>query len=122
MISKTRIDNKLERKENPNLRKIIILLKKQKEQFWVSVANMIASPKRKSYSINIHKINKFTKANDKVLVPGKILSEGILDHAITIASFSLSQKAKEKLKNSKIVSIEQLLKENPSGKGIKVII
>lgn len=122
MTSKTDIEKKLQKKENPKLRKLIILLKKQKSQFWLSLANLAANPKRKAIAVNIEKINRVTKKDDKVLVPGKVLAQGSLEHPVTIAAFSLSEGARQKLKNAKVIAIEQILHENPQGKDIKIII
>jgi len=47
-----------------------------------------------------------------VIVPGKVLGDGEMDHKITIAALSFSQQAREKLKECKIVSIEELAKSN----------
>lgn len=122
MTSKTKIEKKLRKKENPELAKLIISLKKQKNKFWLDIANLLASPKRKSIEVNIIKINKNSKPNDIVIVPGKILSEGSLEHELTIAYSNASEKAKEKLKKAKIISIEQLAKQNPEARGVKVIV
>lgn len=121
-ISKTKIEKKLQRKENPELVRLIITLKKQKKPVWLAIANLLASPKRKNIAVNILKIDALTKENDIAVVPGKILAEGSLSHDVTIAAFSVSQAAKEKLKNAKLLTIEQLLKTNPQGRGVKIII
>lgn len=121
-VSKTKIEKRLKRKENPNLVKLIIMLKKQKKPIWLAVANLLSSPKRKGIVVNIAKIEKLTKANDTVIVPGKILAQGNLLHNVTIAAFSVSHAAREKLKNAKLLTIEQLLKINPEGRDVKIII
>jgi len=121
-ISKTKIEKKAQRKENPKLAKLIITLKKQKKPLWLAIANLLANPKRKAVAVNISKIEKLTKANDTAIVPGKILAQGNLTHNVTIAAFSASHTAREKLKNVKLLTIEQLLKMNPEGRNIKIII
>lgn len=121
MTSKTKIEKKLRRKEKPSLVRLIILLKKQKKAFWLAVANLLASPKRKSVDVNIEKINRLAKDNETIVVPGKVLSQGELSKNVTIASYNASQSAKEKLK-SNLITIEELLKKNPSAKGARIII
>jgi len=122
MKSKTKIEKRLRKKEHPGLVKLVILLKKQKKPIWLAVAALLVRPKRKNVSVNLSKINKLTKANDVALIPGKLLASGNLEHAVTIAAFSCSKQAKEKSKNAKIISIEELLKQNPQGKNVKIII
>lgn len=123
-ISKTKIEKKLQRKKNPELARLIIILKKQKKPIWLAVANLLATPKRKAIAVNIAKIDALTKENDAIIVPGKILAQGSLTHGVTIVAFSISQAAKEKLKNAnaKLLTIDQLLRTNPAGKGVKIII
>ncbi len=119
-ISKNKLKEKIRKKENLEMKRIANLLKKE-NAFWMEVAYYIAMPKRKGIHINLSKINKETKEGDIVLVPGKVLSEGELDHKISIAALSFSKSAEKKLKGCKIVSIEELLKNNKEGKGIKLI-
>ena len=66
------------------------------------------------------RLNKYTKDNEIILVPGKVLGTGNLNHKLTIAAFSYSETAKEKLKGN-IVSIDELLKKDPKGKNIRII-
>jgi large subunit ribosomal protein L18e len=113
-ISKTKIEKRIRKKRNPPLRELIIKLKKDNQ---LKLADLLASPRRKSITVNIEKINKTTKADDVAVVPGKILGKGNIEHKITIAAFSFSQQAKEKLKDCKIVSIDAAIKN----KNFKVI-
>ncbi|PIU76011.1 50S ribosomal protein L18e [Candidatus Pacearchaeota archaeon CG06_land_8_20_14_3_00_35_12] len=108
-------------KTDPKLRNLIILLKKQKKAFWLRIAQLLARPKSKTAEVNFEKLNKMTSANETVIVPGKLLGTGKLEHPLTIAVFSVSNKAKNE-KNAKLISIEQLLKNNLQGKNIKIII
>jgi len=58
-----------------------------------------------------------------VVVPGKLLGAGALDHAVTVAAFGASEKAKEKLAaaKAKYLSIPELVEKNPKGANIKII-
>jgi large subunit ribosomal protein L18e len=121
-ISKTRIQKKFERKIQPDLIRITLMLKKQKKPFWLAVANLLLKPRRKKVAVNLTKINKLTKANSFVIIPGKVLSSGDLEHNVTIAAFSSSKEAQEKVKaKGKIITIEELLKQNPQGKNVKIL-
>jgi large subunit ribosomal protein L18e len=122
MISKTRIAKRLERKENPLLREMIILLKKQKKPFWVKIADMLSRPD--NYSVNLEKLDNLTKEKETVIVPGKLLATGSLNHSLNIAAFSASESAKQKLKLSKsqLITLKELLKQNPKGVDVRIII
>jgi large subunit ribosomal protein L18e len=106
-ISKTRIEKKIARKRNPELRRLIIKLKKQNQ---LEVASMLSLPKRKGIELNIGRLNKETKEGDKVLVLGKVLGTGNINHKIIIAAFSFSEDAKSKLKGCSIIDIEDAIK------------
>jgi len=56
------------------------------------------------------------------VVPGKVLGAGVLDHKVTVAAFAFSQSARERIDAvGKTLSIEELLKKNPKGTGIKLM-
>jgi len=121
MIIKRRISKRIEKKTNYQLRELIIFLKKQKSEFWVRAAQLLARPRKKKIIVNFERLNDITNSNDIILIPGKLLAFGNLKHPLTISCYSCSSAAKSQ-KNAKITSIENLFKINPSGKGIKLII
>jgi large subunit ribosomal protein L18e len=118
MISKTKVKKRMERKSNPALLNVILLLRKQKSPFWTKIAGIISKPKRKFVAVNLSKISRYSKDGDNVIVPGKVLGAGELSHKITLAAVSASQEARKK---AKIISIEEVAKKNPKGDGLKII-
>jgi len=110
------------RKEKPGLIREIAFLRK-KGDFWFSVAAQLAKPRRKAAKVNLEKLNKLTREGEVIVVPGKILSSGKLSHALTVGAFSISEKTKEKLKDSgsKLFSIKELASKYIGGKGVKII-
>jgi large subunit ribosomal protein L18e len=118
MISKTKIKERMKKKTNPIILETILVLRKQKSPFWIRVAGLISKPKRKSIAVNISKINKYTKDGDVVVVPGKILGDGEMEHKITLAALSESEQARKKIK---LMKISELVNKNPKGEGIKII-
>ncbi len=122
MVPKNKIEKKLRKKNSHELVRTIILLKKQKSKIWIDLANILSNPKRRNKGVNIYKINKLTKANDVIVVPWKILSDGELHHALVISYFKISEASRKKLGKAKLITIEQLLSQNKEGKGVKIII
>lgn len=112
---------------NPELVQLIRFLKKQSREkdakIWLDVAKNLAKPRRRRASVNLSRINRHTKRSDIVVVPGKILGTGNLNHSLTIAAFDLSEKAEGKLKaaKAKFVSIPELVEKNPTGANVKII-
>ena len=102
---------------------LIEMLWKTKRRIWRKVAKELSKKNQYHVETNLHRINKHTKPNETVLVPGKVLSDGELDHRILIAAHAFSQAAREKLlrSKSKLMTIKELLDENPKGKNIKIM-
>ncbi|KON34303.1 MAG: 50S ribosomal protein L18e [miscellaneous Crenarchaeota group-6 archaeon AD8-1] len=112
---------------NPERIKLIRLLKKQsrenKTSIWLNIAKYLTKSQPQRTAVNLSKINRYTEKNEVVIVPGKVLGTGKLDHPVELAAFSLSRKAKEKIKaaESKYLTIQELMEKNPKGKRIKLI-
>jgi large subunit ribosomal protein L18e len=112
---------------NPELIQLIRFLKKQSKEknanIWRDVAKHLAKAKKQRVAVNLSRINRHTQKSDMIVVPGKILGTGTLNHSITVAAFSASGKAKEKLAaaKAKYLSIPQLVEKNPQGAKVKII-
>ncbi|MFQ5892245.1 MAG: 50S ribosomal protein L18e [Candidatus Methanofastidiosia archaeon] len=115
------------KKTNPNLVKLIEDLMnfgyKNKSMIWVYIAKRLAKPSRRMPEVNISKLNRFTKEGEIVLIPGKVLGSGNLDHSLTVSAFKFSKNAEKKIKEKgKIVEIPELMKKNPKGTHVKVMV
>jgi large subunit ribosomal protein L18e len=112
---------------NPQILQLIRLLKKQSREqevgIWRDVAEHLAKPSRQHIAVNLSRINRHTAKSDIIVVPGKILAAGTLDHAVTVAAFSASEKAKAKMAaaKAKYLSISELVEKNPKGSNVKII-
>lgn len=111
---------------NPNLQALIRELRlfgfKQNVPLWSRIADDLERSTRKRREVNVDRINKYTEANELVIVPGKVLSNGELDHKVTVAAFRFSADAESKInKQGKAISIQTLMKENPKAKGVRII-
>jgi large subunit ribosomal protein L18e len=112
---------------NPEIIQLIRFLKKQgnenEAKIWRDVAKHLAKTKQNRAAVNLSRINRYTQKSDVVVVPGKILGSGTIDHAVTVAALNASEKAKTKLAavNAKYVSISELVKTNPKGSNVKII-
>lgn len=120
MISQTKLKERARKKENPEVKELVDALRK-KGAFWVEVATVLVKPKRQSVKVNLGKLNKETKDGEVVVVPGKILSNGELNHKLTIGAFSVSAKALEKMKSVKILSLDKMAEDYKDGKGVKIV-
>ncbi|HID40996.1 MAG TPA: 50S ribosomal protein L18e, partial [Pyrodictium sp.] len=63
---------------------------------WRYVAELIDKPRRLRVEVNLSKINRYTQRGDVVVVPGKVLGAGNIDHPVTVAALGFSSQAVEK--------------------------
>jgi large subunit ribosomal protein L18e len=112
---------------NPQLIELISALRKQsKEQaapIWADVADYLAHTRSQRVVVNLSTINRNTDKAAVVVVPGKILASGALDHTVTVASFEASAATKAKIEGakSKYLTIQELMEKNPKGSNVKII-
>ncbi len=107
---------------NPLLQKLIKELReastKNQADIWNTIADELQKPTRRRRSVNILRINKHTKPNETVIVPGKVLGTGSMNHKVKVAAWQFSTSARQKLTT---LSIPELIKENPKGKDVRII-
>lgn len=121
MASKTKIKLHARKKTNPELVEIILLARKNEN--WLEIAKILSSSTRKQPAVNLSEINKNSKIGDTIIIPGKVLSKGNIAKKIKLCAFSISEQAREKLKETKsefIPLIEEISK-NKKAEGIKII-
>jgi len=115
------------RMTNPERMKLVKLLRKSSQQgkvkIWSLLAECIEKPKRRRVAVNLSRIDRNTKDGDVVVVPGKTLGSGTLTHPVSVAAFSFSQKAKEKVESAggKCLTIGEILAQNAEGSTVKII-
>ena len=112
---------------NPDLTNLIRLLKKKSREneapIWRDAAEKLSKPKRIRRAINVSRINRYTKENDAVLVPGKVLGTGLIRHPVKVAALNFSDQARFKIleANGKCLTLPELIKMSPKGTNIKII-
>ena len=111
------------KKTDQELIKLIRELKKQSNkqnvEIWKAVASILQKPTRKRINVNLYKINKYSRDNETVVVPGKVLGVGDIKKNITIAAYRYSESAQNKIKNK--MSIQEEIKKNPNGNKVRII-
>jgi len=112
---------------NPVLQSLIIELKKRSSEqsvnLWKRIASDLEKPSRQRRAVNLARINRYTDENDIIIVPGKVLGSGNLNHKLTISAYQFSGQAKDKLEKigAKMITLLDLSKEKPNGKNIKIV-
>ncbi len=95
--------------ENPERLRIIKKLKQKAKTEHVAMYDKISEElsrvRKNRRAVNIRKINRFTKEGDIVVVPGKVMGDGFLDHKVEIAAFSFTSGAEEKIAQSESTAL-----------------
>lgn len=114
-------------KSNEQLEGLIRELKRQssqqKVQIWRRIADDLQKPTRRRRIVNLSRLDRYTKENEVVVVPGKVLGSGELNHKLTIAAYNFSEQALEKIKKSKssTYSLYDFMRSNPKGGKARII-
>lgn len=112
---------------NPHEQQLITTLKReshsQQAPLWAAIAHDLERPSRQRRVVNLSRINRHTSNNETIIVPGKVLGSGNLDHSVTVAAWAFSTSAREHITKAKgqCLSILELLHKEPKGKNIKII-
>ncbi len=113
--------------ENLQLVNLIKFLRKAANEndarIWQSIADALSKPRSQRKAINLSHINRNSKKDETVAVPGKVLGAGRLEHPAMIAAFSFSNIAKDKIRKSKgkCVTFHKLVETNPKGSNVKIV-
>ncbi|NLK31484.1 MAG: 50S ribosomal protein L18e [Methanosarcina flavescens] len=117
---------KLTRKTNPRIVSLILTLKERANAntapIWKDIARRLEMPSRNYAAVNISKINRHTAKDDVLLIPGKVLGAGLLDHPVTVAALNFSDSAAKKITEAggRCLSLEEIVESNPKGSGIRI--
>lgn len=112
--------------KNTELQELIGELKKasieQDAAVWKAIALQLERPTRHQPIVNLSNLNRYTKQGETIVVPGKVLGDGELNHSLTVAALGFSCSAEMKLKASKatISTIADIMKKDPKGKTVRI--
>jgi large subunit ribosomal protein L18e len=115
------------RKENPELARVIIELNKaaraHKAPVWRATAERLQRPRHQVFPLNVGHLERLAEPQETVVVPGKLLAEGTLTKALTIGAVSYSSEARSKVQavGGNALSISELVKSHPDGKGVRLL-
>ena len=92
-------------------------------QLWKRIADDLEQPTRIRRAVNLYRIDKYTKANETIIVPGKVLGTGVLNHKVNVVAYAFSEGAKKKIiaANGTIASIADAVEKNPKAQKMRII-
>lgn len=115
------------RKTNTQLVEVINQLKAQSRDtgaaLWRDVAMRLSKSRKNWAQPNLSRISRHAPEGATVLVPGKLLGSGELSGEHTIAAYSVSTGAREKIEaaGGRVLTYSELMNENPEGKGVVIL-
>ncbi|PIN76884.1 50S ribosomal protein L18e [Candidatus Woesearchaeota archaeon CG10_big_fil_rev_8_21_14_0_10_36_11] len=97
--------------------------KTHESRFWKRIVHDLNKPTRQRRTVNIYKIDKFARDGETIIVPGKVLSVGMLSKKVDVAAMNFSDEARSKIVQAKgkVLSIKELLVQNPEGKNVRIL-
>ena len=95
--------------------------KKNEAPIWSRLADLALKSSSRRV-VNLTRINKTTKDNDVLFVPGKVLGTGNISHKIILSSFSMSTTAAKKIiqTGGSVMTYSDMIKKYPTGKGVMI--
>lgn len=114
-------------KTDPTLLILIQELKRESREgdvaIWRDIARRLEKPRRNWAEVNISRLERYANDGDTIVVPGKVLGAGSLSKKLTVAAYRFSDSAKEMIENAggRNITIKELVEENPSGTGVRIM-
>ena len=108
------------RDKNQELQNLIIELDHKEQPIWKAVAK---GPRRVGFKMNLYRLEKLTEGKETIVVPGTVLGTGELSKSLTVAALKFSGGSKQKIEKAggKCLEIDQLVKQHPDGKGVRLM-
>ena len=90
---------------------------------WTKVADYVQKSRSNQKIINLKKIDETTEDGNAIIVTGKVLGTGNISHKVSVSSFSISNSAAKKIKESggEVLKFSEMIERFPTGKGVKII-
>lgn len=118
---------KIKGRTDPNKIALIRFLKgaaaKNKTKIWALLASEMLKTRRRRIAVNLSRLNRISSPGDILLIPGKVLGTGSLNHRLDVAAESFSIAAQKKISNAggQCLTIEELVKKDPKGSQVRII-
>lgn len=108
-------------------RRLIIKLKRQSRnpggRIWRTLYEDLQTARRNRVTVNIGDLQRRFTKGQVMVVPGKVLSDGVVEDKLQVAAYAFSSQARAKIEaqGGKCFTLEELMENNPTGKNVKLI-
>jgi large subunit ribosomal protein L18e len=107
--------------------RLAIALKRQSRnpggRVWRVLLERMLAPRRNRTAINLTALQRNFEKGRIMVVPGKVLANGVIQDKLQVAALAFSAKARTKIetRGGKCLSLEELMQTNPTGKDLKMV-
>jgi large subunit ribosomal protein L18e len=63
--------------------------KKNKAPIWKALEHELSARRSNKREVNVSRLSDITKDDEVVIIPGKVLGSGAIDHKLTVCTFSI---------------------------------
>ena len=90
---------------------------------WRDVALRLSKSRKNWASPNLSRVSRYAPEGATIVVPGKLLGTGEVSGSPTIVAYSVSAGARAKVEEAggRIMTLAELMNDNPSGSGVYIL-
>ena len=90
---------------------------------WRDVALRLEASRSNWAEPNLSRLSRTAGGDETILVPGKLLGSGDITGSPNVAAYSVSAGARSKIEaaGGRVMSIRDLMNDNPNGKGVRIL-
>jgi len=114
-------------KENSELVRLVVELRRAARAhhapIWGSVADRLERPRHQLTPLNVGHLERLTRPDETVVVPGKVLANGPLSKRLVVGAFAYSTEARAKIHaaGGTALTLHDLLRSKPDGAGVRLL-
>lgn len=107
--------------------RLIIKLKRQSRnpggRIWRTLYNDLQTVRRDRPTVNVGDLQRLHSRGRMMVVPGKVLGDGIVVDKLDVAAVGFSTQARAKIegKGGQCLTIEEFMEKNPTGKNARIV-
>jgi large subunit ribosomal protein L18e len=97
--------------------------KRNKAPIWRSLEAELSGPRRNRREINLGRLSEITHKDEVVVIAGKVLGNGQIDHKLTVSAYSISNSAVKKIMEAggQVLLLQDFVNKYPDGRGVRIL-
>ncbi len=97
--------------------------KSSKQALWKTLSEGVLASRKNRRQVNLSSISKNSKDGSKVVIAGKVLGSGSIDHKVTVAALSFSNGAKSKIlaAGGQCILLSDFMQSTKSVEGVLIL-